>query len=261
MGDAKRNNSLDPKAKLARHEARARYYRAKLQALNGMRNWRYRFFQGGIAFHEKEINKLEWKARRQRADELLAYHEAGHCVVFAALHHEVPKAVTIRPDHKAGYGGRTWLPYNPIWPSRRCPDPRFLNVSPEDLLALRRAGYESEVQGYLAGFASEARFAPDDKPWARIYQHSRALSTQLQRRLKEEEKDFLEAKDVLELLFPVEEEKMQEFDRLWEKTQALVRQPLVWADITFLATTLLQTPTLEGDALDEVFERLPSQAQ
>jgi hypothetical protein len=49
-----------------------------------------------------------------------------------------------------------------------------------------------------------------------------------------------------------EAELLAEVHRLRRKTQALVRQPRVWAAITYLAEALLRTPTLEGEALEGV---------
>lgn len=190
---------------------------------------------------------------QQRQREATAYHEAGHCVVALVLRECRPYEIPIEPNPAEGYRGMVkddsgWFLYDL--------EHGILQEWPPERMPMYRRAAERDVKILLASHLAQHRFAPRTAHWPSFYLDKRPGS------------DYDRCKRLLAPFMAAEaseEEKREEIERnierLWKETQSLVRQPLVWADITFLATAFLRPPTLEGDALDEVFEQLPARAK
>jgi hypothetical protein len=185
--------------------------------------------------------------RRRTSAELTrlvtAYHEAGHCVVALVLKGPRPKAVTIEPD-----------PGNAALLGRSDIDLGFVDTL--ELMAvyerarlrvpwhttLRQAA-DMYAQISLAGTIASRRVARHSTAahWETFYQHT-------------DQGDWGICQRVLRPFVSSEAELWAEVQRLRRETQVLVRQPRVWAAITYLAEALVRTPTLEGEEIDLVLE-------
>ena len=163
------------------------------------------------------------KLSRTHEDEKTAYHEAGHVVAAFEMGISV-RYVTIRP-HGKGILGNTVLRCNKFTP-----------------------GVGGHVILKLAGAYAAQLFRPDAYP----ADHDQACAVMTDAGFGD---DFNQVEDAANTLFNTDEEKRDYLQKMFDRTEKLVKSDWCQEAIQAIAEALLEKSTLTGREAKEIYFR------